>query len=286
MNIDEYRALKAEEETQASQPVDQVTSVATPTETTIPVVETSQAQSTSATIQTEGSPDVSLENTQPQTTETPTPTLPDKITIDGLGEVTIDELKNGYLRQSDYTRKTQEVSRKSKEVDEAVVLFEHLKQNPQLAQQLLQTKELPPNLDPTQSKVMELEEKLYDMMLEKEIETLQSKYPDFEIKDVLEIAESKKMTNLEDAYFLSKSNKPVAPQNMEEVKKQIRQELLLELENERKSTKSIITDGGDVSIVQENAPTLSESEMKVSSMMGMKPEEYIKWRDIKPKRVK
>ena len=39
---------------------------------------------------------------------------PDTVHIEGFGDYTLDELKefkNGYLRQSDYTRKTQELAR-------------------------------------------------------------------------------------------------------------------------------------------------------------------------------
>ena len=270
MNIDQYRELKAQE-SQASQTTEQTPVTATSTETTpatTPVVETTAPSVETTPIET--TPEV-----------TPTATLPDKITIDGIGEVSVEELKNGYLRQSDYTRKTQEVSRKTKEVEEAVVLFEHLKQNPQLAQQLLQTKELPANLDPTQTKVSELEEKLYDMMLEKEIDTLSSKYSDFEVKDVLEIAQKKGITNLEDAYLLSKSYKSThQTTDIEKFKEQMKKEVMAELEQERKSTQSIISSRGDSPIVQTNAPKLSDAEHKVAKMMKLSDDDYIKWRDV------
>ena len=261
MNIDQYRELKAQE-AQASQTTEQTPAPATTVQPeTTPVVETTPVES---------KPD-----------ETPA-TLPDKITIDGVGEVTLDELRNGYLRQSDYTRKTQEVSRKTKEAEEAVVLYEHLKQNPQLAQQLLQTKELPANLDPTQSKVVELEEKLYDMMLEKEIESLSSKYSDFEVREVLEVAQKKNITNLKDAYLLSKSYKSThQTTDMEKLKEQMKKEVMAEIEQERKSTQSIISSRGDSPIVQTNTPRLSDAEQKVAKMMKMSDDDYIKWRDVR-----
>ena len=68
----------------------------------------------------------------PESTEETKPTIPDKIQIDGIGEVTIDELKSGYLRIQDYTKKTQEVSRKRKENEEAISFYEEIKRNPQL----------------------------------------------------------------------------------------------------------------------------------------------------------
>ena len=162
MNIEQYRALKAQESAQPQQPVEQVVApVAVPIE---PVV-------------------VKTEEPKPITVE-----------IDGK-EVTIDELKNGYLRQSDYTKKTQDLSRQREQTKEAVEFYDYLKANPTVAKQI-QTNggQVPDSIDPTLSKVKELEDKMYDMMLQNEIEGLTSKYPDFEIKDVLEIAKNKSIT--------------------------------------------------------------------------------------------
>lgn len=261
MNIEQYRALKAQE------------SAPTPTPTV-----TQQTEPTPTLTQTPAQTETKPIETKP--VEETKPALPDKINIEGVGEVTLDELQKGYLRQADYTRKTQEVSRKSKEVEEAVKVYEQLKTNPQLTQQVFQG-QAPKSLDPVQSKVVELENKIYDMMLEREIETLQGKYDDFEIKEVLEIAQAKNILNLEDAYLLSKSQKQSTqkPQDLEEVKKQLRQELLKELEQERKATQTIISSSDGVAVVQDNSPKLSEAERKVAGMMKMSDAEYAKWRD-------
>lgn len=267
MNIEQYRELKAREA--------QVSSTPEPTPTS-PV----EVQTTFVETPTETTPTSTPTESTPQNTPPTTP-ITDKIMIDGIGEVTVDELKNGYLRQSDYTKKTQEISRKSKEVDEAVVLYEHLKKNPQLAGQLLQTNELPPNLDPTQLKVTQLEEKLYDMMLEKEIDSLSSRYSDFDVREVLELAHNKNITNLEDAYHLAKSYKATQqPVDIEKLKEQIRKDTIAELEQERKSTQSIITSNGTTQIVQDNSPKLSDAERKVAKMMRLSDDDYIKWRDV------
>lgn len=258
MNIEQYRALKAQEAQASAQAPTQPATQTTPPQTEVKPIETKTVETTPAT-----------------------PVVPDKITIDGVGEVSLDELKNGYLRQADYTRKTQEVSRKSKEVEQAVAVYEKLKQNPEVTQQLFQQGQVPPTLDPTQMKVVELENKLYDMMLEREIETLQGKYKDFEVREVLQMAQSKNITNLEDAYLLVKSQKPTeSPQSLEEVKKQLRQELLKELEQERTATQTIITSGDGGAVVQDKTPTLSDAEKKVARMMKLSEADYVKWRDI------
>ncbi len=255
MNIEQYRALKAQES-------------ATPPTPTTPEPTPTQTQETTPT-------------ETPKPTEETKASIPEKITIDGVGEVTFEELQKGYLRQADYTRKTQEVSRKTKEVEEAVQVYEKLKANPQLTQQVFQGGQVPANLDPMQAKVIDLENKLYDMMLEKEIETLQSKYDDFEITDVLKTAQAKNITNLEDAYILAKSLKPQQkPQSIEEVKKQLRQELLKEIEQEKNATQSIISSNDGVALVPNNEPKLSEAEKKVANMMRLSDTDYVKWRDV------
>jgi hypothetical protein len=48
--------------------------------------------------------------TAPATQPSVTPPAPTKVAIEGVGEVDVDELKKGYLRQQDYTRKTQELA--------------------------------------------------------------------------------------------------------------------------------------------------------------------------------
>ena len=251
MNIEQYRALKAQEEaSKAQQQVEQPT--------TPPVVETKPT---------------TVEETKPITVE-----------IDGK-EVTIEELKNGYLRQADYTRKTQELSNQRKEVEDAVKLYEHLKNNPEIVQQLQQVTSVPRTLDPTQAKVIELEQKMYDMMLEREIETLQSKYPDFEVMEVLEMASQKQLTNLEDAYHLVKSSKGGTQQTLdvEKLKEDLRKELLKEIESSVE-TSSIITPNGGGVVETPDTPTLSQSEIKVATSMGMTPVEYAAWRDVDKKK--
>lgn len=250
MNIEQYRAMKAQEEVSKAQP--QVEQPAIPSEA---VVEQSKE----------------VVDDKPITVE-----------VDGK-EVTIDELKNGYLRQSDYTKKTQEVAHQRKETEEAIKLYEHLKNNPEITQQLQQVTSVPRSIDPTQSKVVELEQKMYDMMLEREIETLQSKYSDFEVMEVIEMASQKQLTNLEDAYHLVKSQKQGGQVSMqsadiEKIKEDLRKELLKEI-GSSVETSSIITPGSQQMVQAPNLPSLSQGEIKVATSMGMSPEEYAKWRD-------
>ena len=259
MNIDDYRAMIAQEKEDATHKSEQTQ---TPNETK-PIEKPKE------------------EPTQENKIET----LPDKLTIDGVGEITLDELKKGYLRTSDYTRKTQEVNKQRKEAEEAIKFYENLKSNPELAQEIASKTQIPRDLDPTQAKVVELENKLYDMMLQNEINNLQHKYPDFEVREVLPIAHEKGLLNLEDAYLLSKSQKTPTSKsqeniNVDDLKKQLREEIIKELDNEKNSTRTIIsTNSTDVHL--DDKPKMSEAERKVAKGMHLTDEEYIKWRDKK-----
>ena len=246
MNIEQYRALK---EQQANQP--QATEQAV-------VAETIEEQ-----------PEVAL---------------PTKVLV-GEEEVELEELKSGYLRQSDYTKKTQEVSRQKKEAEEAIAFYEHLKQNPQIVNQLQQTTNVPDRLDPTQAKVIELEAKMYDMMLEKEISDLQSKYSDFEVMDVLEVASTRGLSNLEDAYYIVKSSKGGdITTDVNALKEQIRKELLTEINNEAEGTKTIISTQSAATPTETVLPSITPQEVKVARMMGMSEGDYIAWRDVSNKK--
>lgn len=245
MNIEQYRALKLEQENQPK---------------------------------AEETPTPTVAETTPETKPTEVEPEPIKVEIDGK-EVTIDELKNGYLRQSDYTKKTQEVARTRKETEEAVKFYEYLKQNPEAVQALQQTTTVPANLDPAQSKVIELEQKMYDMMLEQEIDKLSNKYEDFEVREVLEMARDKQLTNLEDAYKLVKSSKGLP--SKDDLKEQLRVEILKEMKDEGISTKTIINDTSTQPVAPTDTVVLSPQEVKIAKGMGMSIQDYVQWRDIK-----
>ena len=244
MNLDEFRALKAEQEK-------------------------SQVEEATPEVKEEVEPTPVQEEVKEE------PKIPDEIEIEGIGKLTVDELKNGYLRQSDYTKKTQEVSKLRKEHEEALKLYEQVKMNPEFAQNIgIQH-------DPYVSKINELEEKLYDLQLEKEIDRMTSKYPDFEVREVLELAHQKGMTDLEDAYRLVKSTKPQVEEKVDinSIREQVKQEILKEFGiTESDKGRTVISQGTN-SQIKNDEPIISSAEAKVAQAMGMTPKEYAKWRD-------
>lgn len=272
MNIEEYRALKAQEE-QEKQNKEKEEVV----DNNQPIVEE---------IVNDGeNGEVILD--KPNDTK-PIEGEKEEITVEINGEkLTLDELKNGYLRQSDYTKKTQDLSRQREETKEALAFYNYLKQNPQIAEQVKQNGgQVPSRIDPALSKVQELEDKMYDMMLEREIESLSNKYEDFDVREVLNIASEKGMTNLEDAYFLfkSKNTSNTTPNNIEDLKEEIRKEILKELQSEKNSTQTIISPNSNPLPNTDNLPKLSDNEARVARNMKLSDEEYIKWRDIGKKK--
>lgn len=52
------------------------------------------------------------------------------VEVEGLGEVTLQEMRDGYLRQADYTRKTQELASERKLAAEAVEFYTSFKEDP------------------------------------------------------------------------------------------------------------------------------------------------------------
>lgn len=254
MNLDEFRALKAEEE---KAPAEEVLSPAT-------------------------------EEVKPE--ETPVPEEPKEIEveIDGVGKVNLDELRQGYMRQSDYTRKTQEIAEQKKLIEEQVINLKNSSVGQQapvqdyIAQQQStgQPTPVPQELanNPFVKKITELEQRMYDMALRTEIQDMRVKYDDFDVVSVLTIARDKGITNLEDAYRLHKASIPATPVNTDEVREQIRREILEELSKDKQATKTLISQT-DKKVAPTPDVELTEQQRRIASEFGMGVKEYASWSD-------
>lgn len=278
MNIDDYRAMVAEEAKAEESKKDQTD------------VKDEEAVKEPEVKEEDTKPKDDETNTKPKDDETPTP---EKINIEGIGEVTLDDIKEwhkGNLRQSDYTKKTQELSNQKKENEKAVQLYNYLQANPKVAQSMLQTEGANKDelnvVDPNDAKYTKLEQKVYDLMLQLEVKELSSKYDDFDAKEVLDVAYSKNINNLEDAYLLVKSQKPAPKQesvDVEKLKKELREEMKKELEANQ-DTSTIISSNDGKPPSQDDEPKLSDAEKKVARMQGLSEKDYVKWRDTNTKR--
>lgn len=259
MNIDDYRAMVQAEQNKASEP------------------ETKEEEK--------------QETTQEETQETQEEQPPAKLVVDDeeFDADTIRALKAGNLRTQDYTKKTQEAAQIKREAEEALRIVEYIKTNPKALAALQSVEELAPEvaeqIDPVKSKVIAQERELNDLRLRQEIASLQEKYDDFEVVDVLKYAYDNKMPNLELAYTSLKGTKAPAKQetpqvDVEAIKADLRKQLLEELASEQASTSTIITSKSTPPETKQ-APTLSAVEAKVAKSQGLTEEEYMKWKTKK-----
>ena len=75
-----------------------------------------------------------------ETTETEQPSEPQKFNINGQ-ELTLEEIKTGYMRQQDYITQREELNKLREESKQALDLVDYLKKNPNLAQKLMEEPE-------------------------------------------------------------------------------------------------------------------------------------------------
>jgi len=222
--------------------------------------------------------------------EEPKVTIPDKVAIEGIGEVELDELKKGYLRQSDYTRKTQDLAKQRDETKDAIEVFTYLKNNPDIAQKLAEYDKERGTVSPAATtatpavqKQKDLERQLFDLQLQMQIQGLQSKYDDFDVKEVMDMSIKEGIVDLEKAYKLVKADK-ISNTSSTLDEKALREKIKAELEKEyarNADTDSLITKKGTKKPVEETRFQWSADEDKVRQNMNMTQEEWEKWRNHK-----
>jgi|TARA_R110000824_G_scaffold175454_4_gene353911 hypothetical protein len=149
------------------------------------------------------------------------------VKVDGSEEqVSLEELRDGYQRQSDYTRKTQELASERKRLQQAEAIVTSLEADPEgtmtaladafgvSTNQASKTTEVDPysaawgddTPDPTEDRIRGLEQKLAAQdrvhrrqQVEKQVEDLKGQYGDFDAHDLFQHALANKISNLEAA---------------------------------------------------------------------------------------
>lgn len=140
---------------------------------------------------------------------------PSIYTLSDGTQVSLDELERGYLRQSDYTKKTQDLSRQRSELAQAEQLLHALETDPQATLEALQRhlgieqQQSLEELDPVELELREHRqfiEEQRSLRMQQEIETelagLSQKYGEFDWGSVLEFAIDREIPDLEAAYLL------------------------------------------------------------------------------------
>lgn len=138
---------------------------------------------------------------------------PQTYTLKDGTEVPLDELEGGYLRQSDYTRKTQELAQQRAEAEQALRLMQALQENPEETLQALARNLQVDNeedLDPYEAQLRQheerfaqLEQERFDQELNQTLGTLESQYADrgFQRDEVLQYAIDHEIPNLRAAFL-------------------------------------------------------------------------------------
>lgn len=237
------------------------------------------------------------EPTQQESIEQPTETpqeptqqqVDNLLELEGIGKVSIEDIKEwrqGYLRQSDYTRKTTELAKTRKEMEDAVILYEYLKANPHVAQKLKETEvaqvkpEIANRFDPTFNRVEQLEAKIAGYELDMEINRLKTKYPDFNEVAVLQEASKRGITDLEFIHKALSASKP-QPDLRSQIEAEVRQKLLQELKQNSQDTQTIISTNDIPSVKTYNLSKDEERIAKAFIEQGVfeSLDEYVKYRN-------
>ena len=131
--------------------------------------------------------------------------------------------------------------------------------------------------DELTKKIKELEEYVEEDRYNKYIGGLKNKYSDFDEDKVLQQAEKHNVYDLELVYKAMKADSIKEP-NMEEIRKQIKEEIMNELKQNSLETQSIVGGLSQKPIKQDETVKLSNREMSIARAWGMSANEYAKWR--------
>ena len=196
------------------------------------------------------------------------------VKIDGEEQqVTLDELQNGYQRQADYTRKTQEIAAERDRLQQAEAIVSALEHDPEgTLQTLAHSFNVAPitgqqvsddeyaEVDPTQQKLAELEHKIarQEQMervqrVEREVSTLQEKYGEFNREELLNHALKNGIPNLEAAYTHMRFN------DVKSTADKLSQEQ--EITNKKREA-AVVTPGGSTQSGVETEPTPQVSSLR------------------------
>ena len=242
--------------------------------------ETQTENTADETVATEGNSPVSDAAIETKTTE-PTP---EKYNIEGVGEFTADEIRemrNSGLRQSDYTRKTQEIAKQREELKDAQELYDYLRANPHLVQ-AMKAAEANPNGFASMHAPTAESQMLRDLAYnQKALETdlkvsaLKQKYGDIDEVALYEKAAELRTDDLEFVYKALSYDKGQFDERsaIEKAKAELR----AELENNKTIVSTTVSSQQSAAPVQEKVQ-LTEQEKRIAAAMGLSESEYAKWK--------
>ena len=211
-----------------------------------------------------------------ETTETEQPSEPQKFNINGQ-ELTLEEIKTGYMRQQDYITQREELNKLREESKQALDLVDYLKKNPNLAQKLMEepeAKEVANVVNPAMERIQALEKQLFVQNLDNQISQLKSKYKDFNEVEVLNKAVQMGVKDLEFVY------NGMRGANIEQlIAQQVKEQLAQATQKMQKNAQATRTVVGTTTQKQVTTThNLTQQEMRVADLMGMSYEDYAKYK--------
>lgn len=207
----------------------------------------------------------------------------EELEIEGIGTVSIQDIidwRQGNMRQSDYTRKTQELARQREELKDAIEVYDYLKSKPYLLKNIMDGEPVYDNnlsdrLSYERQAIRNLEYKQKAMEVDQKLNDLYSKYGNID-----EVALFEKATELgtEDLEFVWKGimNSNNAPANTDELKEQLRQEILAELSANKSKVRTTVNTRQTTN--KTTRVHVSDDERRVAEGLGLSVSEYLKWR--------
>lgn len=188
----------------------------------------------------------------------------------GEEEIEIEELKRGYMRQSDYTKKTQSIAEAKKENQIAIEALELIKSDEELMMKYGEKISKKKATAPESEEVKKLRAQLELVQLETEIVKLSAKYKDFDEVKVLTAAKEIGVTDLEFVYRALREDNEV---DEVELREQIKKELLSEL-----STPSTISMTGAGVKAAAKEVKITSKEATIAKAFGMSEADYTKFK--------
>ena len=222
-------------------------------------------------------------STEVQTEEVEVDNQPETVHIEGFGDYTLDELKefkNGYLRQSDYTKKTQELARQREEANDALEVYEYLRNNPHLVNALMQMDNGQANpvvqkATPENAMMQQILHTQKAMEIEMRLNELKSKYGnDIDEVALFQKANQLKTEDLEFVYKALQYDNLVAKQA--DAVKAAATQMQAEIDANKSAVSTIV--GTNQGSIAQPKKGLTDAEKAVAAKMGVSEADYLKWK--------
>ena len=209
-----------------------------------------------------------------------------EIEIPGIGKVSTDEVKEwkqGYLRQSDYTRKTQELAHRREQLQNAEQLLNYLNANPHLIEAMKNAEggNVPyiNNMSPESQMIRQLAYNQKAMEVDMKVSQLKAKYGDIDEVALFNKAAELKTDDLEFVYQGLKAAENNSSVDVEEIKRLAVEQAKAELKNELEANRSAVNTTVNTKQPQqiEQQTVLTPDQKRVAAAMGMSEAEYAQW---------